>query len=91
MKSVYLTFAYRANQEGQRRAPWEALKNNAKDMKERWCILGDFNSVIHLGDRMGGTNIQDAKVRQFEECIRVCDIQEMQSRGSYFSWTNKTI
>ncbi|KAJ8435838.1 hypothetical protein Cgig2_003861 [Carnegiea gigantea] len=31
---------------------------------------------------MGGTNIQDAKA---------CDIQEMQSRGLYFSWTNKIV
>ncbi|KAJ8430483.1 hypothetical protein Cgig2_021729 [Carnegiea gigantea] len=91
MKSVYLTFVYGANQEGQRRALWDALKNIAKDMEEAWCILWDFNSILHPGDRIGGINIQDAEVRQFKECIRVCDIQELQSRGPYFSWTNKTV
>ncbi|KAJ8421596.1 LOW QUALITY PROTEIN: hypothetical protein Cgig2_020785 [Carnegiea gigantea] len=57
MKSVYLTFIYGANQEGQRRALWEALKNIAKDMEEAWCILGDFNSVLYPRDRMGGIDI----------------------------------
>ena len=80
MKKVYLTFVYEANQEGKRRALWEALKNIANNMEDAWCILGDFNSVLHLGDRMGGTDIQDPEIRQFEGCIRACDIQEMQTR-----------
>ncbi|KAJ8420991.1 hypothetical protein Cgig2_010630 [Carnegiea gigantea] len=67
------------------------MKNIANTMEDAWCILGDFNSVLHLGDRIGGTDIQDAEVRQFEDCIRACDIQEMQSRRPYFSWTNKIV
>jgi len=88
-ENIFLTFVYEASQEGHKRALWEALKNIANTMEDAWCILGDFNSVA--GDRMGGTDIQDTEVRKFEDCIRACDIQEMQSRGPYFSWTNKTI
>ncbi|KAJ8419599.1 hypothetical protein Cgig2_000942 [Carnegiea gigantea] len=87
----YLTFIYGANQEGQRRLLWEALTATATDMEEAWCILGDFNSVLHPGDRLGGTDIQDVEIKPFEECINTCEIQQMRSIGRCFTWTNKTI
>ncbi|KAJ8421943.1 hypothetical protein Cgig2_012935 [Carnegiea gigantea] len=63
----------------------EALKTIAKDMEEARCILGDFNSVLHPSDRMGGTRTQDAEIRKFKECITTCEIEEMRSRGPYFT------
>ena len=57
MKGFFITFVYGANQEGQRRDLWEALKTIAKAMQEACCILGDFNSVLHPGDKMGGIDI----------------------------------
>jgi len=63
MKIIFLTFVYGANQEGQRRTLWEAMKNITNTMEDAWCILEDFNIVLHPGDRMGGTDIQDAEVR----------------------------
>jgi len=74
MKTFCLTFVYGANQEGHRRALWEAMKNITNTMEDAWCILGDFNSVLHLGDSMGGIDIQDVEVRQSEDCIRAYDI-----------------
>jgi len=91
MKRFYLTFIYGANQEGQRRLLWEALTAIANDMEEAWYILGDFNSVLHPGDRLGGTDIQAVEIKPFEECINTCEIQELRSVGPYFTWTNKTI
>ncbi|KAJ8425576.1 hypothetical protein Cgig2_003074 [Carnegiea gigantea] len=80
-----------ANQEGQRRALWEALTNIANDMEDAWCVLEDFNSVLYTGDRLGGTKIQDYEVKPFMECINSSELQEMRSRGPYFTWTNKTV
>jgi len=60
-------------------------------MEEEWCILGDFNSVLHPGDRLGGTDIQAAEIRPFKDCISSCEIQELKSICPYFTWTNKTI
>ena len=55
-------------------------------MEDAWCILGDFNSVLHPGDRIGGRDIQDAEIRQFAEFINSCEIKEMRSNDPYF-WT----
>ena len=74
MKKFFVTFVYDANQDGERRLLWEALKELTTEMEERWCILGDFNSVLHPGDSLGGTDIQAAKIRPFEEYITSCEI-----------------
>jgi len=54
MKKFFITFVYSANQDGQRRLLWEALKEIANEMEEGCCILGDFTYVLHPRDRLGG-------------------------------------
>jgi len=68
MKQFYLTIIYRANQEVERRLIWEGLAAIANQIEEAWCILRDFNSVLHQGERMGGTVIQATEAKPFEGC-----------------------
>jgi len=30
-----------------------------------WCVLGDFNAVVHQGDRMGGLEVNDGENKGF--------------------------
>ncbi|KAJ8439192.1 LOW QUALITY PROTEIN: hypothetical protein Cgig2_003405 [Carnegiea gigantea] len=34
-----------------------------------WCVLGDFNAVLHIQDRIGGDEIQDANIKDFADCL----------------------
>ena len=52
-------------------------------------ILGDFNAVLYLGDRVGGTEEQQSKVQSFGDCINACELQELRSNGLYFTWQTK--
>ena len=70
---------------------WSNLCSIANNMEEAWCVIGDFNSVLYPGDRMGGTDIQDYEVKPFAECLHACDLHEMRGQGPYFTWTNKTV
>ncbi|KAJ8423024.1 hypothetical protein Cgig2_028227 [Carnegiea gigantea] len=54
MKDFYITFVYRANHDQRRRDLWDDLLNIAQSMDDAWCVLGDFNAVLHMGDRIGG-------------------------------------
>ncbi|KAJ8419818.1 hypothetical protein Cgig2_022214 [Carnegiea gigantea] len=91
MKSFFITYVYGANHELQRRDLWEALKHIASGMEEAWCMLGDFNSILYSGDRLGGMEVQDYEVKSFGECIATSELQELQCNGSHFTWTNKII
>ena len=85
MKQFYLTFIYEANHEADRMSLWEGLTAIASHMEGAWCILGDFNSVLHQGDRIGGTDIHAAEIKPFEDCINTCEVQELRSVGLYFT------
>ncbi|KAJ8429362.1 LOW QUALITY PROTEIN: hypothetical protein Cgig2_033194 [Carnegiea gigantea] len=91
MKDFYITFVYGANHDQQRRDLWDDLLNIAQSMDDAWCVLGDFNTVLHMGDRIGGTEIQPHEVKSFRECLNNSELQEIRSTGPYFTWTNKTI
>ena len=82
---------YGANHDQQRRDLWDDLLNIAQSMDDAWCVLGDFNAVLHMGDRIGGIEIQPHEVKSFRECLNNCELQEIRSTDPYFTWTNKTI
>ena len=91
IQKFYITYIYGANQEGQRRVLWEALEDIAAGMEEGWCILGDFNSILYSGDRMGGMEIHTDKIKPLNDYINKCEVQELRSIGPYFTWTNKIV
>ncbi|KAJ8419773.1 hypothetical protein Cgig2_002904 [Carnegiea gigantea] len=56
-----------------------------------WCVMGDFNSVLHPGERTGGDEIQSAEITYFSQCLKDCDLYEINTTGVFFTWTNKTV
>ena len=52
-------------------------------------MIGDFNAVLYIQDRLGGDEVQDNEVRDYVEWIDQCELTEMRSFGSYYSWLNK--
>ncbi|KAJ8424797.1 hypothetical protein Cgig2_001811 [Carnegiea gigantea] len=53
-KQFHMTFVYRYNQQKLRFQLWEDLRSFAVNMGDAWCVLGDFNVVLHPEERMGG-------------------------------------
>ncbi|KAJ8421214.1 hypothetical protein Cgig2_028027 [Carnegiea gigantea] len=90
-KKFFITFVYGYNHEAQRRHMWEALVEISHTMDDPWCVLGDFNSVLHQGERMGGNDADEREMRDFGECIHQCGLQEFYYVGAFFTWTNKTV
>jgi len=43
-------------------------------MNEAWCVLGDFNSVLHKEDRIGRADVLDSEMSKFAEWIDVCEL-----------------
>ena len=60
-------------------------------MDEPWCVLGDFNSVLHQGERMGGNEADDREMRDFGDCKTQCGLEELNYVGAFYTWTNKSI
>lgn len=58
-------------------------------MQMPWIILGDFNNVLHITDRIGGAAVTLTEVKKFQECIRACKLEEMERRGQNYTWNDK--
>jgi len=60
-------------------------------MTDAWCLLGNSNTIHYKEDRIGGDEVNHQDIRKLSLFIEQCDLVEMRSTGSYFSWTNKSI
>lgn len=53
----WLTFVRAFNQLELRKTLWTELHQLSQGIKGAWCILGDFNNVTSVQDRIGGNNV----------------------------------
>ncbi|KAJ8430484.1 hypothetical protein Cgig2_021730 [Carnegiea gigantea] len=86
-----IRFVYGRNVEDQRLPLWNSLKDISQSLNGPWSVIGDFNSVLHQGERPGGIEVTDGEMRSFVDCIQQCNLQEFCYEGAFFTWTNKTI
>ena len=60
-KKNFITFVYGFNHEAQRKPMWDTLVDISHNMDDPWCVMGDFNSVLHHGERRGGMKQMNEK------------------------------
>ncbi|XP_074266889.1 uncharacterized protein LOC141590182 [Silene latifolia] len=50
---------------------------------------GDFNSITEAKDRIGGADVSWAKMAPMRSKLVDCQLHEMKTSGSYYTWNNK--
>ena len=90
-QKFYVSFVYGVNSIAGRIPLWQNFTDMAQSLYDPWCVVRDFNSVFNSGERMGGDEIQLAEITDFTQCLRDCDLHEINTTGVFFTWTNKTI
>ncbi|XP_048502701.1 uncharacterized protein LOC125498519 [Beta vulgaris subsp. vulgaris] len=50
--------------------------------------MGDFNSVLNLGERLGSA-VSLEEVAPFRQCIRECKVQDHPTSSPHYTWSNK--
>ncbi|KAH0695976.1 hypothetical protein KY289_013458 [Solanum tuberosum] len=87
--SFALTFVYAFNTREERRGLWSNLVTYHRGCQKAWIILGDFNLVLRVEDRIGGNPITWADVVDFHTCIEECELIEFPHAGSKYTWNDK--
>ncbi|XP_074278423.1 uncharacterized protein LOC141602013 [Silene latifolia] len=79
---------YAFNGVAERQKLWEFLINEVTHCNEPWLWTGDFNTVLNHVERLGGNTIE-IEMKQFQECVSLCYMEDIQANGALFTWSNK--
>jgi len=63
--TFYLTLVYGDNDEMERKRLWKMLVSLEIGIQASWLIMGDFNHLLHLDDRIGGLSITQQDIQEF--------------------------
>ncbi|XP_048496207.1 uncharacterized protein LOC125495509 [Beta vulgaris subsp. vulgaris] len=78
------TFVYGFNDAHSREILWSGLKRLAQQPEEPWVLLGDFNALSNIENRIGSM-VSMAEIRPMTDC----NLSDVKSSGRYFTWNNK--
>ncbi|XP_062085381.1 uncharacterized protein LOC133791470 [Humulus lupulus] len=87
VKTFCLTFVYGFNSIEDRKGLWQSLLQLRFPVKP-WVVLGDFNSVFNVDDRIGGNPVTHTEMDDSNNWLAQAHVDKLQSNGSFFTWTN---
>lgn len=58
----------------ERRGPWEYFENQLVGCQKPWMVIGEFNSVLTIEDKIRGNRVTWAEVVDFNSCIEACGV-----------------
>lgn len=89
-KEFWITMVYAPNDYASRLLLWDKLVT-LKPKDEASLLVGDFNNVLAQNERTRGQLVCANEIDPFRTCLADCGVEDMRSRGWFFTWTNGTI
>lgn len=81
-----LSVVYGSPQERFRDELWEELRGISTELDLPWCVLGDFNSVLHSHEKSGSGDFNQRSGQKFADCIFDCGLVDLGYKGPIFTW-----
>ena len=53
-----------------------------------WCVVGDFNSILHLNEVSGGREQWTSDLQAFSDCVNSAGLDHIHTLGNLFTWQN---
>ncbi|XP_019224270.1 PREDICTED: uncharacterized protein LOC109205957 [Nicotiana attenuata] len=71
-----------------RQSLWRKLRQIHSTQQGPWLSMGDYNAVLNDQDRQHGSVIQDMETKDFKEFMKDTGMNELQTVGREYTWTN---
>lgn len=65
------------------------MRRIAGTMNEPWLLLGDFNNVLYIEDRVGGLPVNENECEPFRKALSDSMLQELTLHRWMYSWCNQ--
>jgi len=82
-KKFFITFVYGRNLEEQRLPLWDNIKEISQSLEGPWSIFGDFNSIRHQGERIGGLMSLIEKLRSLQNEFNNATDRDLTMKGLF--------
>lgn len=84
----FASFVYGANSWSDRRPLWDSTRSLSSAIGDNpWIQMGDFNVALRSSERVGV--FDSAAASEFCQCLIDINMEELVSRGCWFTWSNK--
>lgn len=67
---------------------WNDLYSIAGSINNAWCLMGDFNEVIKIGEIDGGDNTWDSGMQDCKDCLQTLSVDDLRAVGTFHTWWN---
>ncbi|XP_019253580.1 PREDICTED: uncharacterized protein LOC109232306 [Nicotiana attenuata] len=75
----------------QRKSLWTDLERTMRGVQEPSLIMGDFNSILSIEDRVMGNPVQEGEMTDFKNFIADVGLAELKTIGRNYTWTNNHV
>lgn len=86
---LLFTAIYGLHSVDDRKPLWNKLQNPTAIINSPWLIMGDFDVVNSVHDKINGATFSGYKTRDFVNLLEATDMVELKSCGHFFSWRGK--
>ena len=82
----HLTGFYDNPNTSKRPESWEKLKLLRNTSALPWLVIGDFNELMRMSEKEGGSSRPRQQMQQFVEAIDACGLKDIGFVGPRFTW-----
>lgn len=82
---------YDRNRIEEREDLWLIFRDIFLSINELWGLVGDFNDVLFLDDRMNRKFIFEVEIKGFKNRMEDLDFFDMKFIGNYYIWLNGNV
>lgn len=85
---VRITGIYGIPEANQRHRTWDLIKNLGQASSLPWFLGGDFNEILHEGEKMGGGSRAPRQMGAFNSALAENGLVDIGFEGFPFTWWN---
>ncbi|XP_074297717.1 uncharacterized protein LOC141628476 [Silene latifolia] len=76
---------YGCNKDYERVGQWQSILHCNSLVNGPWLFMGDFNNVMHTGERLG-SDVSPAEVKAFQDYVDRCGLYDFVAQGHTSPW-----